>query len=497
MRRRALLLAAFLLAGAVPAWAQQPADRCNLIDSEQAETQDQGGVTVYQIAGPFLVRCQSGSTLRGNQAFIRPALGEIEVIGAVDFRDPLRTLSSDRATYNTGTGRLYATGNVVFTDVARGSTLRGPELEYFRPVAGRPEAQIVATRRPHLTLIPSSGENREPLEVDADQITGTGQDQFAATGNVQIRRSDLDASGAQALYTAVPERLELIGDARIRSDSTVLTGNRVEAMLAQGAVQRVIARDAARLVGPRFTLAGAEIDATLPGSLLERVESRGGAALFDESMRVEGQQIRLFFRGDSLQRVVARGGSGAEQPRVTANGFLMLGDSLDAELPDQQLRRVVAIGNARGEAFDTLPDGSPATTLLPADSGSAAPATDRDWIEGDTLIGFFAQRTDVSPADSVPPSDDVVLLRALATGDARSLYRVQEEADDTLRNSPPPATEPAINYLAGEQIELTFEAGEIDVARVRGLRRGVYLDPTTTTPAPAGSAPPASEDTGR
>ena len=47
-----------------------------------------------------------------------------------------------------------------------------------------------------------------------------------------------------------------------------------------------------------------------------------------------------------------------------------------------------------------------------------------------------------------------------------------------------------MNYLAGETIELTFAKGELDVAQVTGLRRGLYLDPAV--PPPTGETQPTS-----
>jgi lipopolysaccharide export system protein LptA len=486
MKALALLLtSAALLTLPATGTAQQGGDRCDLDRSLPAPVRivEEAGASLVYVDGRFLVRCDSGSLLQGDRALIRQATRDIEITGNVFYSDAQRTLISERATYTSSTGRLFATGNVVFTDIARGSTLRGPELEYLRPLQGRPEAQIVATQRPHLTLVPAQEARgrREPLEVDADRITGTGQDRFAAAGRVVIRRSDLDASAEQALYTAAPERLELVGAARIRSDKTILSGNRVEADLVAGTVQRVQSRGNARVEGERFTLSGAEIDAALPGSSIDRVDARGDAALFEPRMRVEGSEIRLFFRADSLQRVVAKRSPGAERPVVTANGFRMEGDSLDADLPSQRLERVVAIGSARGEAYDTLPDGSRAG---PVPDGSPASLVSYDWIEGDTLTGFFAPAAAGAPRDA---GEDVELRRALAQGTARSLYRVREE-----RETASPGERPSINYVAGDTIDLAFAEGEVDEARVQGLKRGVYLQPGNANAAPPpGPRPPS------
>ena len=64
----------------------------------------------------------------------------------------------------------------------------------------------------------------------------------------------------------------------------------------------------------------------------------------------------------------------------------------------------------------------------------------------------------------------------LATGNARSLYRMtpsrEERADSTLKRG--------INYVIADTIDLSFAEGEVDIATVRGLKRGVYLDPIQT-----------------
>ncbi|HYR08950.1 MAG TPA: LptA/OstA family protein [Longimicrobium sp.] len=433
------------------------------------------GQRVINASGPLLVRCANGEELRADSAVLYEAINEVHLFRRVDYQDPTRSLTSDYATYNGNNGRLWATGNVVFTDKNRGSTLRGPNLEYYRAAAGRPDAQAIATERPHLTVAPrpgSGGRQREPMEVDADRITTLGEKYVTAEGNVVIEGKEMDAWAQEAYYDADAERMELRRNARAKGESYELTGDYIESNLAEGA--------------------------------LEEVLSRGNARLIEERLRVTGPQLRLFFARDSLQRLVSGQLPGSTNDSTAvkgrsvalARGFRMEADSLEALTPGQRIRQVVAIGTAEGQSWDT------AQVAGPDPSDAAAPDTvgglalgEQDLIFADTITGFFREDTvaaasppapaaaDTAAADTanepVParaaPADstEAELERMLATGNARSLYRMrpsrEEAADTTLKRG--------INYVIADTIDLSFTGGEVDIATVRGLKRGVYLDP--------------------
>ena len=489
MRTPSLLLAAAALLAASEARAQNV---CNLVyQTGNWVSVGAEGQRVINASGPLLVQCSGGEELRADSAVLYEAINEVHLYRRVDYQDPGRSLTSDYATYNGTTGRLWATGSVVFTDKGRGSTLRGPNLEYFRANEGRPEAQAIATERPHLTVAPRSGRQRDPMEVDADRITTVGEDHVTAEGNVVIEGKQMDAWAQEAYYDGTTERMELRRNARAKGERYELTGDFIEADLAEGA--------------------------------LESVLSRGNARLVEERMRVTGPQVHLFFARDSLQRLVSGhipSGDSASNGRsvALARGFRMEADSLEALTPGQRIRQVTAIGTAEGQSWDTLQVAGP----NPADTDPTAPDTvaglalgERDLIFADTIIGFF--RGDSAGADSTRPASppavpdtarpaeqaaaadsarpapppgaaqadtgDAELERMLALGSARSLYRLRpsrEEAQDSTRKR-------GINYVIADTIELTFQEGEVDVATVRGLKRGVYLDPINPDSAAADS----------
>lgn len=464
MKRRLLLPLALLCA--LPAAGAAQAGSCALVENRFVNRQDMGGgYVVIHVSGPLRVDCDGGTTLRADSATVYGASNEVHLHGSVDYRDPTRTLTSRYATYSSVTGRLYATGNVVFTDVARGSTLRGPELEYFRVMPGRPQPQVIAGQRPHLTVVPSgNAENREPLEIDGDRITSVGENFFSASGNVVIRRSDLDATAAEATHDGAAQTLNLRGNARIQ--------------------------------GERFDLSGETVDATMPGNRLERVVARRDAELVSDRLRVDGPEIHLFFQDDLLQRLVTRrpaGQEGGERPLVAATGLRLEADSVEAVLPGQVLERVYAVGRAHAETVDTAgqppaPTGPRARLARQERPAEPGVTRDRDWVLGDTVVGYFAPRDSAAaPAPraraDAAPEDEVELERVVAKGSARAFYRVRDEEDRVPEV-------PGMNYLVAREIELTMRDGAMDVAEARGLQRGVYLDPSApVAPAPAPPAP--------
>jgi hypothetical protein len=97
------------------------------------------------------------------------------------------------------------------------------------------------------------------------------------------------------------------------------------------------------------------------------------------------------------------------------------------------------------------------------------------------VTGYFAAvdttalRVPTVAEEPAPQRDEVQLERVVAQGSAQSLYRVRNERE-------PEDERPGLNYLVGETIELSFREGELTVADVRGLKRGLFLDPVEEQP---------------
>lgn len=442
----AVLLSLFaLLPLSEAASAQQ--DECNANPVPEFTRMPDG--TVF-VVGPFLFQCTSGAELRADSGTVYPG-GEILLVGNVDYRDAQQTLTAARATYSRPIRRLYATGNVVFTNRVEGTTIRGPDLEYFAVMPGRPKAQVNAGSRPHLTLRPRRegiDADDEPLEIDADRISVIGNDDLSAYGSVVITRTDLHATAAEARYDGATEGLDLRGGAVVRGKESVLRGEVVQAQLTEN-----------ELTG---------------------VRARTRAMMESEDLTVTAPDIQLVFVNELVERAIARRGEveDAERPVALSRDFRLVADSIDALTPAQRLQQVIAVGRARGESIDTT--AAAAVGSLPVDSAGAARSPsliDSDWLEGDTITGYFVQR-DTAAAQSAD-SASAELERLVARGHAQSLYRIPDE--DAAPDAPP-----GVSWVSAGMITVRMLDGEVEVTEVADVYKGIYLDP-----APPAAAPPA------
>jgi hypothetical protein len=192
-------------------------------------------------------------------------------------------------------------------------------------------------------------------------------------------------------------------------------------------------------------------------------------------------------------------------PRALADAqdFRLRADSIDARADSLGIQEVRAVGRAYGERN--------------ADSSRVrlAAAISRDWIQGDTILGYFGRRTVVPQPDTLgrgrlrpgrpddttavrrfeePPASpegadsvETVLERIVVIGGssaALSLYRMP--ADE-------PGQPPSINFLKAAKITLHMEDGDVTRVDADGPLDGVYLSPSQReggTPEGEGGPPP-------
>jgi hypothetical protein len=326
--------------------------------------------------------------------------------------------------------------------------------------------------------------------------------------------------------------VELRRNARVHNDKYQLSGDFITSDLKDGSVSKVVAQTNARLVSDRLTVSGPQLQLFFERDLLQRMVSGqvpGAAPPRDTARAAAAARPGLppgavLSAADSARLAAPRppaparaAGDTASAPAVLPNasprealppgfrsiavskGFRMEADSLEAILPEQRLRRVNAVGSARGESWDTL-----AVRTVKVDSGGAAgvvPAAptsmteppqaidQKDVLTADTIIAFFRDTLAADSAAGAAPRDSVRLAgrpvtpppapsdtsnteieRLLAIGNAHSLYRMRDSTQAEEKK-------PGLNYLIGDRIDLTFKAGEVDVAHVQGLKQGMYLDP--------------------
>jgi hypothetical protein len=90
-------------------------------------------------------------------------------------------------------------------------------------------------------------------------------------------------------------------------------------------------------------------------------------------------------------------------------------------------------------------------------------SSERDWMQGDTIVARFARASADTSAKTVP-------REVIATGDARSYYQMPGES----RTKGPPT----INYVRGRVITAAFTEGRLNIVTVSEKAGGVVLEPT-------------------
>lgn len=551
MRLRWLLpLLGLLLLVQSPGWGQST--ECYL-RGDRFSRIAMGTDTLIVAHNAFTVTCDDGMEVRADSGQANTTTGDLKLVGNVFFTDPAQTLTADEADYSRQTARLHARGNVHLQNRAEGTTLMGPELEYYRANEQREVALVYATLRPTLIMEPrdSVGNPRgSPLTLIGDRVNIIGNDDLTAVGSVLITQDDLTASAEEARYDAATESLELRENALITREGSSISGEVVQARMTEGSLQHVQSRTAARLEGEDLTVAAPE--------------------------------IQLFFERDSLQQVVARVPPEVEggRARAVSRTFRTEADSIDARFMDGTLNVVYAIGAARGETIDTtmagaetlemapLPEVQPGaipglsvdpSVATPGDAVEASedeppvapggrapvamqdsvgpagetppPSTEQiaaiissDWIRGDTIIALFTTPDSsgetgdgVEPVEGAPADPDAAaavpapsdcqaepcppspapsgeretpqLRKLIAQREAQSFYRVASDnpATPDCRN---------LSFLVGDEIELDVVDGELEVATVRGLEQGLYLEANNCVASPAPADEPGGEGDG-
>lgn len=396
----------------------------------------------------------------------------VRMIGSVDYRDSVRTLTADTLTYFQAEDRVLAVGDVVLVRRASGSRLTGPRVEFLR-VRSADERRTVATGRSRLEIYADSaprdtaaGDTASPALVDADRIVMLGEREVRTWGDVRIRRSRADARADSAFF-------------RLEAGTGRLMG-------------------APRVDGETFTLTGDTIFTGFEEGELRDVESVGEARATGEDFDLYSERIRGRMRAEELDRLWSYG---AGRSVAVSPPYRLAADSLDTAFAAGEMDSLYAVGSARALEIGDRPTDDPRSAI-------SLTAGERSWITGDTLVFSFARRAAAAPAEGAadpgeeaPPDSaaavparaeeseeadgpaaegETRLERVRAAGDARA-YHVLREADD---DGPP-----ARDYQLARVIEIFFEDGE--VARVEGQQAvGVHLDPMEGEGGPA-TAPTA------
>ena len=367
--------------------------------------------------------------------------GRLFFIGHVDYREPRLTLTSDFLTYFQKDERLLAFLNVD-AKLPSGTTLKGSSLEFFRAIPKvRPRQRGIAVGRPTISLVEkdAQGKVQDTVKVTGNNIWLEADSIVAAQGEVVVVRPQLTATG----------------------DSLFLDSGSGIARLMR----------TPRIVGTKgrpFTMVGETIDLLSRRRKIERVLSKNAAETVSEDLKLNADTIDLRVTDDLLQRATAWGKSRA---RATSPSQTIIADSIDVVMPGQRMREMHAVR-------DAVAEGVPDTTTFRA--------KDKDRLTGDTIIAYF---------DTVPARDTAAKPRIrmlVAFGHATSLQHLAPR-DTACRL-------PAINYVRGRQIVVTFDSATVRNVEVKDKEQSasaVYIEPNadcaTTARAratPAGSQTP-------
>ena len=461
--RRHALAAAFslplLVAAPLPAPAQQPAQRSSRtcvihVDSAPGGTQivklPDGTQNVFSGGGVWARCLNQPTTITADSMAYTEVNGLLRFIGHVHFRDSTAILDADQTTYWIRQERLFAEGNVYTRNLATGSEMRGPNLDYYRAVPSiRDTLEIYATGRPLIHLYEEQDSLRadtaEPFVVRTDRARMRGQRALWGSGNVTIDRSDLAARGDSAFINLADSFALLIGapvvtakDATPGHDSVSyrLTGQRIRFELSSGRqVRRVLSMGDADATGPDWRLLADTLDLALDSSRIQRAQAWGRN----------------------------------ERPRAHSDLSTIVADSLDIHMPGQVMEQVLAYGRARATS---RPDSA---------------QTEYDWLDGDSLRARFAAADSAGRRRS-----EIRQVIAFGGGGvpARAYYHVENDRD--------PAGQRGINYSRGRRINIAMRERKVRTVDIVGLVDGVYLEPLppgwdtiAVDTAAAGTVPPS------
>ena len=421
-------VATLLLVVSVSA-AAEGQQRCNLIRTDNTtltQRQTPSGQSNIVVGGGVRISCPASDLrLKADSLESYGDDGRLFLFGNVDYEEPRMTLTANYLTYYQMEERIVASGNVNAT-LPSGSTMRGPYAEYFRAMMGRPATRLFANGRPAFTIVQkdSAGNPGEPLRVLANNVTMLGDSLVYAGGSVIATRPEVEARGDSMTVDSEAERMVIMRN-------PVIEGRRDRP----------------------FTLVGERIELSSINRKLDRVIALTRARAVSQDMTLTSDTIDLRFGADLMQRAIAWGPSRARAMSATQE---LVADSLDVRLPGQRMREVYAVRNAAAY-------GKPDTLRFRADT--------TDWLRGDTIIARF----DSATADTARSGARLRQLQSL--GKARAYYHLAA-ADSAIRR-------PAINYVTGREILITFRSQQVATVTVVEQAAGVYLEPRATDPAPA------------
>ncbi|HTI06046.1 MAG TPA: hypothetical protein VL549_12050, partial [Gemmatimonadales bacterium] len=394
------------------------------------EVTNPDGSKTYYGGGGVLAHCiGAGTTISADSFTHNGGVGRLDLIGRVQIRDTGLALDARFASYYLRDERLEAHNNVVAVNRRTGSVLRGPNLRYWRAVAGvRDTVEMYATERPTVEFRQAASPdstNTEPYIIVADRMRFKGDDRMWGGGKVTIDRSDFAARADSMMMNQTTGFGVLVGTPSVEGRGTKAAGDS----------------------GKSYTLVGTRIELGLAQRDVRQVKALGKGKATGADWTLTADTIDLHIANKQLQQTFAWGDT--VRPHAISALYTIQSDSLAIDSPGE----VLTESRAFGKAFST------------AKRDSTTPANQTDWVTGDTLTIRFAQEQ-----DSATRATHSRLQQLVSKGSARALTHHVDQRDTTK-------TGPAINYSRGNRITLTMLRDRIDRVVVAGAADGVHLEP--------------------
>lgn len=375
------------------------------------------------VGGGFVGHCSGEkNNLRADSAEYYETNGILNLYGNVTYDEKAEfKVTANHAVYFLNEGKLYADGNVIATQLKSGSMFTGPNIEYFRVMPDiRTTSRLYAPNSPlvFINQKDSAGKALPPIRVGASVMQDNGDSVLLAWGSVNITRTDIVGRGDSASFDKPSGQARLIRAANIQSTSKEQP----------------------------FTLSADTIDMFTTDSVLDRVLAKhlGRAVSGEVTMRAERLDMRLVDR--KINRAYAFGPGRA---KAETKGQTLEADSMDILIPNQRIKELRAFGTASAV-------NKPDTLKMKSEES--------DILRGDVIIAEF---------DSTRAATDTAAKSQIkkVTADGNASSKVQ------IASRQGPKFPPAINYIRGKHLIITFDSGQVKDIAVDSSASGQYFEP--------------------
>jgi lipopolysaccharide assembly outer membrane protein LptD (OstA) len=259
---------------------------------------------------------ESSGTLTAERGTYDIGRDSLEVEGAVDYSEGLKSLRADRAIYLRGSGWIGAWGNVMIEDSDYGASVAAPEVTYLKD-----KKYGVARRGPVLEI--AEREGRQAMTVTADSMElFSDRNMAVAIGSVGISRGKADGTCGRAVFMDREDRTVLYESPSMTQEGSSVSGDSITIFSKDDQISHAVVSGDARCVyhpenGEESEITGTEIVMNFSGDDISEMLISGGAkGVFLPSPEdtsasrneVHGRSMTLGFEGGEVKTATVVGG---------------------------------------------------------------------------------------------------------------------------------------------------------------------------------------------